>query len=509
MAESNAKNYIRNIFWGLVNKVINLGMPFVIRTMLIYFLGIQYVGLDSLFTSVLGMLSLAELGVGTAITYFMYAPAANNDIPLISALLNLYRKLYRYIGFVMLIVGLMLVPFIDKLINGSYPEDINLQILYIIFLLNTALSYFLYAYKNALFSAYQRNDIRMNIASVLNLIRYGVQVAILYFFPNYYLFIIVILVNTVLNNVVTNYLANRFYPDIKCEGEVSQDLMEDIKHRIKGLIMQKIGQVVLGSVDGVVISMFLGLSILGIYNTYYMIILGLFSLLTVFDLCVPTIGNAILTKSVDENYQEYMKINMMYIWVVSWITVALYCLYQPFMMLWLGNPELLLPDYMITLFAMYFFSYKWLDVNQFYTEAAGLWYEIRYIPVLAAVVNLIINIILVQIIGLAGIVISTIISLLFVYDIGGVRIVFKVYFKRSPTKFILRHFYYVMMTVLALAITNYVCGIIDYYNGISGIVAKLFICLIVPNIVIMTFLSRFKEFSSVIILINSFKKRFC
>ena len=150
-----------------------------------------------------------------------------------------------------------------------------------------------------------------------------------------------------------------------------------------------------------------------------------------------------------------------------------------------------------------------MDVNQFYTEAAGLWYEIRYIPVLAAVVNLIINIILVQIIGLAGIVISTIISLLFVYDIGGVRIVFKVYFKRSPTKFILRHFYYVMMTVLALAITNYVRGIIDYYNGISGIVAKLFICLIVPNIVIMIFLSRFKEFNSVIGLINSFKKRFC
>ena len=239
-----------------------------------------------------------------------------------------------------------------------------------------------------------------------------------------------------------------------------------------------------------------------------MIILGLFSLLTVFDLCVPTIGNAILTKSVDENYQEYMKINMMYMWVVSWITVALYCLYQPFMMLWLGNPEFLLPDYMITLFAIYFFTYKWLDVNQFYVEAAGLWYEIRYIPVLAAVVNLIINIILVQIIGLAGIVISTIISLLFVYDIGGVRIVFKAYFKRSPTKFVLRHFYYVVMTLLALIITNSVCGIIAY-NGISEIVAKLFICLIVPNIVIMTFLSRFKEFSSVIRLINSFKKRFC
>lgn len=506
MGGSNAQNYTRNILWGLVNKVISLGMPFVIRTMLIYVLGIQYVGLDSLFTSVLGILSLAELGVGTAITYFMYAPVANNNIVLLSALLNLYRKIYRRIGLTMLIVGLMLLPFIDKLINGTCPSDINLHVLYIIFLLNTVLSYFLYAYKNALFSAYQRNDVRMNIASILNMFRYGIQIIILYLYPNYYLFIVVMLVNTMANNVVTNYFANKFYPDVKCDGDVSKKLKNDIVHRVKGLVMQKIGGVVLGSVDGVVISVFLGLSVLGIYNTYFMIISGLFSLLAVFELCVPTIGNAVLIKSVDENYKEYMKINMAYMWVVSWGAVTLYCLYQPFMTLWLGDSDLLLPNHIIVLLVIYFFVYKWMDVNYFYTEAAGLWYEMRYIPMLAAVVNLVINIILVQIIGLAGVLISTIVSLLLVYDIGGVWILFKVYFNRTPVKYLMRQLYYSVITVLAVMITSHICEMVQY-DGIYGVVLKFSICCIVPNIIIMISLSRFDEFDLVVKFIGGLKKR--
>ena len=184
------KNATRNIIFGVILKIYQILVPFLMRTAMIYLMGVQYLGLNSLFTSVLQVLNLAELGVGSAMVYSMYKPIAENDTPTIRALLNLYRKFYRMIGTVILCLGLCLIPFLKLLVREELPGDVNLYILYVIYLLNAVLSYWLFAYKSALLQAYQRNDIDSKIAMIITPLSYVVMLGGLILTKNYYIYII-------------------------------------------------------------------------------------------------------------------------------------------------------------------------------------------------------------------------------------------------------------------------------------------------------------------------------
>ncbi len=161
------KNVKRGIQHGVINRIVTLLLPFLVRTVLIQTLGAEYVGIRGLFGSILTVLSLTELGVGTAITFNMYRPIVEDDYYTIGALLNLYKKLYRIIGFVVLGLGLSITPFLRFLIKGSYPADINLQLVFLLYLIDTVLSYWLYAYKGSLSNAYQRTDVLSRIGSII------------------------------------------------------------------------------------------------------------------------------------------------------------------------------------------------------------------------------------------------------------------------------------------------------------------------------------------------------
>ena len=172
MKLERTKNTARNMIFGSISKVYNLAVPFVLRTIMIYTLGMQYVGLNSVFTSVLQVLNLAELGVGSAMIYSMYKPLAEGDTVKIGALMNLYKVYYRIIGAFILVAGLALMPFIPNLISGEIPDDMNIYILYGINLGATVLSYWLFAYKNCLLFVHQRNDITEKISMIINTIKY-------------------------------------------------------------------------------------------------------------------------------------------------------------------------------------------------------------------------------------------------------------------------------------------------------------------------------------------------
>lgn len=496
MKTSRTKNSTRNILWGLVNKGIGIILPFLMRTLIIYILGIQYAGLNSLFTSVLGMLSLAELGVGNALTFSMYEPAAKDDYKQLSALLNYYKKCYRIIGCVILVIGVMIIPFLPLLINGGYPDDINIYVLYCIYLFNTIISYFMYAYRGSVLYAYQRNDIQSNIATIMQIVQYSFQIVLLLIFYNYYVYIIVTPFISIGTNILTAYFTKRMFPQIKCIGKLEKKKKMDISQKVKGMIYQKIGGVVLGSVDNIVISVFLGLTLLGIYNNYYMIITALFGILSVLmNSIIPSIGNAINEKNRDENYKDFCKFNFAYYWIVTWFSACMIGLYQPFMKLWVGE-KYVVSDNLMILFVLYFFIYKWMDMGYVYQEAAGMWWETRYVPIIAAVINLVINIILVQIIGLAGILISTIISVICVYNTGYMYIIFKNYFMKPIKYYAINQVKYAAVAFVGIALTYFICNNI-LQNGIIGLVEKLLICIILPNIYLVLIWHRTAEYKEI------------
>ena len=197
--------------FGIILKIYQILLPFLFRTVIVYTLGVNYLGLNSLFTSILQVLNLAELGVGSAMIFSMYKPIAEDDEKKICALMNLYRKYYNIIGLVILVIGILLTPFIPKLINGEVPKEINIYILYIMNLIATVLSYWLLAYRNSVLQAHQRLDVSSKITIVTDSFKYFFQLVALYFCKNYYLYVLAILITQLVNNIITAHMAKKMY----------------------------------------------------------------------------------------------------------------------------------------------------------------------------------------------------------------------------------------------------------------------------------------------------------
>ena len=279
---------------------------------------------------------------------------------------------------------------------------------------------------------------------------------------------------------------------------------KEIQKNVKGMIFQKIGSVVLSNVDNIVISAFLGLTILGIYNNYYYIITSLFGILSVvMNSLKASIGNSVVLETKEKNYKDFIKFNFLYVWIISWMSICLLVLMQDFIQLWLGQ-EYLLEYYIVILFGIYFFVHKWCDMLYVYQEAKGLWWENRFVPISAAIVNLIINLILVKIIGLAGILISTIVSVLFIYDFGYAKILFINYFniKGEFKKYILKQIKYLITTIIVGIVTYGICLILNK-STLLYFILKICIATIVPNVLFFIIYKNTNEFKELVIFIKN------
>lgn len=272
------KNATRNIIFGTCLKLYQIVVPFLMRTIMIYFMGVQYLGLNSLFTSVLQVLNLAELGVGSAMVYSMYKPVAEHDNNTICALMGLYRKYYRIIGMVVLAAGCVIIPFVPHLIKSDVPEGINIYVLYVMNLLATVFTYWLYAYKNSILQAYQRNDIVSKVTIITDTIKYILQIFTIVFLKNYYMYVLVLILLQIASNIITAAVVTRMYPEYRCKGSLPKEEVAQINSRIRDLFTSKIGAVIVNSADTVVISAFLGLTVLAIYQNYFFIISSVIAL---------------------------------------------------------------------------------------------------------------------------------------------------------------------------------------------------------------------------------------
>lgn len=492
------KNAKRNMLFGSVNRVVVLLIPFIKRLIVQNALGSQYLGLGSLFQSVIQVLSLSELGFSAAMVYNMYKPAAEGNVVKMNALLNYYRRAYRIIGVVIFGVGLGLIPFLPHLIKGSYPEEINLTALYLIYLVNTAISYFLFAYKTSLLAVHQRNDVNSTINTVLSVGLTGCQIAILLITKNYYLFSLLMPLFTIANNTLIGWRTKILFPQYKAEGELKKEDKVVIKKVVAGTFIQHACGVTRNGLDSICISAFLGLSLTAIYNNYYMILTGIMSFIGIYTAAFTGgIGNHVANKSVEENFQEMKKLDFVYLWISGWCTICLLCLYQPFMEIWMGN-DMMLPMSAVVLFCMYFYLLKLCDVRYLYTSANGLWWKHRYRTLTETVLNLVLNITLGKLYGVHGIILATMISLLTCSYVWSTRIIFKNYFSLSRIR---QYFFYqgkeTLVMIVAAAVTYTICRVIPSIQGFKQLIIRALICVIVPNLVFFLAFRKTEQFKYV------------
>lgn len=479
---NRTKNTARNIAWGVIYRVIATVLPFVMRSVIIYTLGTLYLGLNGLFASILQVLNLSEMGVSAAIVYCMYKPLADGDDKMVSALMKLYRTLYRIIGLVVAVVGLALVPFLDVLISGEVPADINIRYVYLIQLGAVVLTYELFAYRTSLLVAVQRNDLVSRVNSIVYMLQSAAQLAVLIIFKSYYAFVFIQLIADVSNNLVCAWLSKRRYPQFSCSGTVDDETKKEIKEKVFGLVFQKVGGVVVYAVDPIIISAFLGLDILAKYQNYYVVVTGIVGFLTIIQTSMTaSVGNSVVKHSEEKNYRDFLTFNFMYICIIGWCSACMVCLYQPFVSLWVGE-GMLLPVHTMVLLVACFFLTRWQIIRNTYIDATGIWWETRWVQIGAAVFNLVVNIILVQIIGLDGVILSTILSMLIVSDPLFCYSLFKYYFKGAGEfkGYVLKEIGYCVVVALACALAFGICslarGIGPWLLLIVGLLVATAVC---------------------------------
>lgn len=493
MNNDRIKNTVRNTAFGVVFKIVTMLGAFASRTMLIYSLGVEYVGLDGLFSSVLSMLNMAELGFGSAIVYKLYKPIAEKDTPQVCALLNYYRTIYRTIGLAVFVVGILLIPYLGIFIKGEAPVGINLVVLYLIYLLNTCCSYWVFAYKSVLLNANNRNDLISKVTSVLYVLRYGLQIVLLLVFKNYYLYAVVLPLITLLTNIGSARICKRYYPDYECRGRISLKDRKEIKTKVTALFFNKIGMTLISASDNVVISSFLGLTVLGIYDSYYYIFSMLYYFFSVFHSAITAgIGNSIVTESKEDNKKIFNRLCFMNSWIVGLCTICLACLYEPFIKLWLGEDKLLGVPFAV-LMSIYFYFWMIRFVVLIFKNAQGLWLQDRFRALLEGITNLCLNLLMVRYIGLFGVTLSTIIAMLVVSLPWETRILFKYYFGESTFPYYIKMLKWLLLTVIAGGVT-FVMLLPIGGNSLAAFVLRMFICAIVPNLLYLLFYHNSEEF---------------
>ncbi|WP_302275591.1 lipopolysaccharide biosynthesis protein [Faecalibacterium prausnitzii] len=500
------KNATRNIIFGVILKAYQIIVPFLMRTAMIYLMGVQYLGLNSLFTSILQVLNLAELGVGSAMIYSMYKPIAEDDNATICALMKLYKTYYRIIGLVIAVIGCALTPFIPKLISGDVPDNLNIYLLYLLNLGATVLSYWLYAYKNCILQAHQRVDIVSKVSLVTSTIQYALQLLVLWLFKDYYLYVIVLLATQALTNIATAMCADRIYPQFKPKGQIATEEKKAINNRIKDLFTSKIGGIIYDSADTIVISSFLGLTALAIYQNYFYILNAITGLITVvFSACTAGIGNSIVVETKGKNYKDLNKFTFIICWGAGFCAVCLLCLYQPFMELWVGK-DLMLSSSAVVCFVVYFFVRQLNSLFNTYKDASGMWHEDRFRPLVAALTNLALNLILVQFIGLYGILISTVLAIVCVGMPWLLHNLFTVIFeKRYLVGYLKNLLYYCFIILISCTITYFICTKVNA-GLITTLVIRGAICVVLPNLIYLFSYYKRIEFTDSLLLVNKMTK---
>ena len=479
MRLERTKNAKKSAIWGLASKIVGLFFPFAVRTVIIRTIGIEYIGLNGLFTSILDILNLTELGVGAAIVYSMYKPIAEDDTDTICALMNLYKKVYRWIGAIVLLIGLCLLPFLGYLVKGDTPTDVNLYVLYLIYLSNSVITYWLFAYKTCLLNAHQRNDVVSKVSMTLSAALNILQILVLIAFHSYYSFVIINPLIGILTNIINAHYAEKLFPNYRCRGSVTKEMANDIKKRIAGLMMTKIAYRARYSLGNIVVSAFLGLQVIAVYNNYYYVLFAVSGLFAVVTTAITAgIGNSIAMETREKNEKDMETITFLYMSISFFCFCCLIALYQPFMTLWTGEENTFSTEIMI-LFSVFFLVDKSLNIIGIYYDAAGLWWEGKWKGFIEASLHIVLTISLTHQFGVKGALIAAICSVVLVGLPLTSYYMYKCYYKKSAFKYIVKLIIQIIGFIVIGSAAYTISSTLSYTLGFeswiltSGVVALL------------------------------------
>jgi O-antigen/teichoic acid export membrane protein len=480
MANSRTENVARNAWFALVTEILNILLSFVSRTVFIYILGVEYLGINGLFTNVLLLLSFAELGIGNAIIYSMYKPLAIDDKEKIKSLMALYAKAYKLIGTFVFVAGLLVIPFMDYIIKDAPNIKENLNLIYILFLANTTFSYF-FVYKKSIIIADQKNYIVALYQQAFHIIQVLAQIIFLLLTHEYILFLIIQIVCTLLNNIITAKKADSMYPYLK-EGNpkpLDKEERKSIFANVRALFLYKFGSVILNGTDNIIISALIGVVAVGLCSNYLLVISALQAISgQVMNAFTASVGNLNAIGDTDDKERVFKRIFFVSAWMFGFFAVGLYMFLNPFINLWLGK-EFILPQGVIFAIVLHFYINAVHFTAYTYRTTMGLFVQGRLAPLAAAIINIILSLWLGKTIGLMGIFLATSVARFFTTGIVDPVLVYRVGFNKNPIHYYKRYFLFTSIFIGLYFVLDFIIswvkigGFIGFFVQV-GIVTLLF-----------------------------------
>jgi len=490
---SRTKNSIVNLCFNIFYQAFIILMTFLSRRVFIECLNIDYLGISGLFSNLLQLLSLAELGISGAISFSMYKEIAEGNKKKLQALSSYYKKLYNRIAMIILIMGLSFFPFLKYLINME-NEIPHIEIYYLIFLLDTVFSY-LFIYKTTIVYADQNAYKLKKITIITDLIRYLSQIAALLVLKNYFIYLIIQITCTFLSNFIKSKMAEKWYPFIKEKEELPDEEKKELWKNIKAMVYYKFGGVLLNNTDNILISVLVGTTMVGIYSNYTMIynkLVGIINL--VFSSIQASIGNLNVKADSKKKYETYQLLNLISFWLFAIATIGIFYVAEDIIVAMTGSKNFILDKSILFVGAVNFYIQGGMTVNTMFRETTGIFKITKYSMLICTILNIIFSIIFGNKFGLFGILFATLFARLLTNVWYEPYLLYKKIFKKKPSTYYIELISRILLIIGIIVVLNPVVSLVTTSNLYLKILLKIILCFVLPNIILLIVFWKTTEF---------------
>lgn len=492
--KSRTTNTILNFISSIGGQLLTVVLQFAVRTVFINTLSESYLGINGLFSNILSMLSLAELGLGTAILFKLYEPIAKDNYNRITILMQFYRKAYTYIGIVVGVIGLCLIPFLPNLIK-DYDKmealNINVEFIFILYLFRSVSSYLFFAYKSAIIRANQKGYILNVVHYLVTTVSSIIQIILLIWLKNFVVYVFVLVFAVIVENVIYAAVANKMYPYIndKKTEKLSKDEVISVVKDCSALFLYKLNEVAIKSTDNIILSIYGGLSVVASYSNYYVLYTTIKTLFgKIYSSTAHSIGNLHTTHDEKHEYEVFEAVNLITVLLGGTAFVGIFVVADEFVHLWIGD-SWVIPQPFSFLMGLEIYTMAIRKLLGNYRNAMGLFQQAKYRPLAGMIVNLIVSVALVKRWGICGVLLGTIIADLTTVMWFDPIIIHKYGFRDSYAvrNYYLKNLKYIVVTLIVAVVDYLICmNFITGCGWISVIIHALICGVTVPIAMLIT-----------------------
>lgn len=492
---SRTQNSLLNLITGMGGQLLASALKFITRTVFIFTLGKSYLGINGLFSDILTMLSLTELGFDTAINFKLYKPLAEKDTKRVCMLMKFYKQAYTVVGIAIMVLGLLMIPLLHFLIKDYDTLEIlgvNVTLVFVLYLFQSVSSYMFMAYKSAIIKADQREYI-LNIAEYIVTIFTNIfQIVVLLLWHDFIIYTISVILHSISKNIINAIIAQNYYPYvfIKNKDSISKEEMKELFKDCAALFVYKVNGVVLKATDNMILSTFIGLNIVGLYSNYLMLYTTIKAFLNRFyDATKASMGNLYAVSNIEKQYNFFEIMNFITIIFYGTACIGVSVTADELINCWIGNDYVIAQPFSTLMGIEILFWGLKTNLGQV-RNVSGVFRQMWFRPLLGIIINLGVSVIMVQTIGIYGVLIGTIVADVLTNFIFDPFIIYKYSFEnyQSVSAYYKKNFGYIMLLAIVWGADMLLCSVVLLGYGWISVIVHIVICGIsVPCVFILLY----------------------